>query len=239
MPNYSLPFYGQYNFGKITATAATPYRVFVPPMPNAACALAFVQILNSTTAQNMTVMRPLSSQNLPNQSGYRCSCYLTSAAAAAQTVMNINQDPGVYTAYTFRNSAVPRTANNVIAASDYLAFQYPDGTWGLDVIASVSTLAITMTANFATGGLAIGAPVWFFGVPTDTDPYDAAAQPIFPLAASSRVNFGDEPGVAGFISTYNYGEPLLIYVSNETAASVLQRGTAIYLDRGSPYWGYA
>jgi len=239
MANYSLPFYGQYNFGKATANAATPYRVFIPPMPNAAAALSFVQILNSTTAQNMTIMRPLSSQNLPNQSGYRCSCYLTAAAAASQAVINVNQDPGVYTAYTFRNSAVPRTANNVIAANDYVAFQYPDGSWDFDVVASVTSLAVSLTNNLATGGLAIGAPVWYFGVPTDTNPYDGLAQPIFPIGASSRANYGDEPGVAGFLETYNYGEPLLIYVSNETAASVLQRGTAIYLDRGSPYWGYS
>ncbi len=229
----SITPYGVVNLGKATANANTAYTMFVPPQANAMALIEFLQFTVSTTAQTMTVMRALSSQQLPAGVSGRCSCYLTAAASASQAVININQDPGVYTAYF---PVTPRTANNVIAASDYVAFQYPDGTWAVDTVSSVTSLAVTLTNSLGTGGLASGAPVWFFGVTTDTNPYSAIAHPAFSLAASSIVNFGSEGWP--WMSSYEIGEPLLIYVNNATAASVLERCSAAYANIASPYRGY-
>ncbi len=225
--------FGFLNFGRTTASFGTVYTLLIPPLSISTLTLIdFLQFTISTTAHTLTIMRPLSSQQVTGQS-HRCSAYLTALAADTQAVININQDPGVFTAYTFNGSSAPKTANNVIAASDYVAFQYPDGTWGLDTVASVSTLAVTLTNNLSTGGLAAAAPLWFFGISTDTNPADGKAHAPFTLPASTIANFGDEG--KPFFSAFKAGEPLLIYVNNATAASVLERASAIYVNRGGPY----
>ena len=226
-------------FGKKTAAAGTAYTQFIEPYGNPSCMtlLEFLQFTVGTTAHTLTILRPLSAQTLPGGSGARCSCYLTAAAAASQAVIAINQDPGVYTAYSFMNSGVPRTANNAIAANDYVMFQYPDGTWAVDTVASVSSLNITLTNNLATGGLAAGAPVWFFGITTDVNPYNAIAHPQYTLTASSTVNIGSEN--FPFMGTLGLAEPLLLYVNNATAASTLERASGTYGNRGGPYSNYA
>jgi hypothetical protein len=178
-------------------------------------------------------MRPLSSQQVTGQTDRRCSAYLTAAAAASQAVININQDPGVYTAYSFNGSNAPRTANNAIAANDWVAFQYPDGSWGVDTVASVSSLAVTLTNNLATGGLAAAAPLWFFGIATDVNPADATAHPQLNIPASVITAFGSEG--RPIMSTFKNGEPLLLHVNNAANASVLDRASVVYVNRGGPY----
>ncbi len=234
----STPIFGRREYGKVTANAGTAYLLLVEPMSISAYTyIEFAQFTTTGTAHAATIMRPLSTQLVGSTgAGTVCSCYLTAAAAASQAVININQDPGVYTAYTFNNNATPRTANNVIAANDNVAYQYPDGTWEINTVASVTSLAVTLTNTLNTGGLAASAPVWFFGVKTDTNPYDAKAHPIFNLYSPSNpttINMGSE----GYpcMGTFSRGQPLLISVDNASNASVLERLTAGYSDRGSPY----
>ncbi len=236
-------YVGFRNLGKKSATAGTVYTQLIEPLGALGCMTAstFAQVTVGTTAQTLVAMRPLSAQAIPNSTtGARCSCYLTAAAAASQAVININQDPGVFTAYPFLSGATPsapRTANNVIAANDYVVYQYPDGTWEANTVASVSTLAITLTNNLNTGGLAINAPVWWFGISTDTNPYDAQAHPSFTLPASTIVNFGSED--TPWITSLGLNEPILFYCANATAASTLERMTAAWLNRNGPYASYA
>lgn len=224
--------------GRVTANAGTAYTQFIESLDNPGCltVLNFAQVTVGATAQTLVAMRPLSAQALPGSSGQRCSCYLTAAAAAGQAVININQDPGVYTAYSFKNGATPRTANNGIAANDYLAFQYPDGSWGVDTVSSVSTLAITLSNNLATGGLASGAPVWFFGISTNVNPYDGLVHPTFTLPASTVVNLGS---TFPFCNSLGLAEPILLYCANGTNASVLESVGASYANRTGPFSAYA
>lgn len=233
----STPIFGRRELGSATANAGTAYLKLVEPMSVSAYTyIEFAQFTTTGTAHVLTVMRPLSMTFNNANPAQPCSCYLTAAAAASQAVININQNPGTYTAYTFNNNATPRTANNGIAANDNVAYQYPDGTWEINTVASVSTLAITLTNNLATGGLAAGAPVWFFGVKTDTNPYDAQAHPKFNLYSPSNpttINLGSEG--YPWMGTFNRGQPLLLTVDNGSNASVLERLTASYSDRGSPY----
>ncbi len=223
-----------YNLGKTTANAGTAYTQFVPPFNQGLGMLEFLQASVGVTAHTLTVMRPLSSRSLPNfiQAQSRCSCYLTADAAASQAIININQDPGLYTAY-FNSATPPTTANNLIAAADWVAFQYPDGNWGVDLVSSVTSLAVTLTNNLGTGGLKSGAPVWFFGVPANVNPYDGFAHPAFDLAASTIVNFGSEG--FPFMSSFRPGEPLLVHVNNATNASIITRSTAVYCNFSTPF----
>jgi len=216
--------------GKKTASAGTAYTAFVEPVNIFMPFLNFAQFTVSSTAHTLTIMRPLSSQQVSGQAN-RCSCYLTAAAAASQAVIAINENPGTYTNYF---NSTPRTANNGIAANDYVAFQYPDGSWGVDTVSSVSSLNITLSNNLGTGGLAAGAPVWFFGITTDTNPYDAQAHPAYTLFANSApLNLGATD--APIASTFRVGEPLLLYVNNATAASTLEQLVVEYAALNGPY----
>ena len=234
----STPIYGRRPYGlKGPTTATNPYLMIVEPMNvNTFTYAEFTQFTTTGTAQAVTAMRPLSSRTNTASPPQPCSCYLTAAAAASQAVVNINQDPGIYTAYTFNANAVPRTANNVIAASDNVVYQYPDGTWEANTVASVSTLAITLTNNLATGGLAIGSPIFFYGILTDVNPYDGLVHPKFNLYAPANpttINLGSEG--YPWIGSFNRGHPLLLTVTNATNAVVMERMTAAHSDRGSPY----
>lgn len=136
-----------------------------------------------TTAQTLYVMKVLGRTTL------------SAAAAASQKVVNITADPGS------------------IAANDYLAIQNDDGTWFYDIVASVSTLAITMTTNVATA-LASGNRVLFYGV--HTDGHETAAVP------AGENTWEDD--VAYWAS--NHGEPIILYLTNATNAATVNGGIA-------------
>ena len=235
----STPIFGRRSYGLKTANANTAYYLLVEPMSVSAYTyIEFAQFTTTGAAHVATVMRPLSNTLTGSLygPGQPCSCYLDAPAAGAQATININQDPGVYTAYTFNNNAAPRTANDILAANDYVAYQYPDGTWEVNTVSSVALPAVVLTNNLATGGLAAGAPVFYFGVAADVNPYDARAHPGFNLyapASPTTINLGSEG--YPWIGTFNRGQPLLVYVNNVTDASTLERCTAAYSDRGSPY----
>jgi hypothetical protein len=240
MADYN-PF-GFRNYGRVTASAGTAYTQLVEPMGNPSCAtlLNFAQVTVSTTAQTLIAMRPVSALTIPNTS-VRASCYLTAAAAGGQAVINVNQNPGTFTVYSYPNGGVPRTANRTVSSGDYVAYQYPDGTWEVNTISSISTLAFTLTNNLSTGnssfGLAANAPVWYFGPTTQVNPYDGLAHPVFTLPASGVINFGSE--AFPLMSTLGLNEPLLLYCANATAASTLERVSASYAAKNGPYASYA
>lgn len=223
---------GYRNWGSKTAAAGTAYTLPVEPMSGMWALLNLVSFTAGATAHTLTIMRPMSSQLVSGQTQY-CSCYLTAAAAGGQAVINLNEDPGIYTSYEYNGSSAPRTANNGITAGDWLMFRYPDGTWGVDTVLSVSTLAITLSNNLGTGGLAATAPVWFFGVPADTNPNDAQAHPSFALAASVTTVFGASGSLV--MGGFRANNPMLLHVNNATNASTLNFAAASYSDIGGPY----
>lgn len=174
-----------------------------------------------TTAHTVYVMRPLNWTTV------------ASAAAAAQAVINITADPGIFTTkYRYPlPGATPSTAgyytypgrvgNNAIAGGDYCVYQLTDGTWVMDTVSSVSTLAITMTTNVPTGGVAAGAPFFFFGISTDTDPATGTTQPhTLAIASATRQNLIQDANSGGYNSLHP-GDPMLFYSGNATAAGTL------------------
>jgi hypothetical protein len=235
----STPVFGRRNYGLVTAASGTAYlQLFEPLSVSAFTYLEFVQFTTTGTAHVATIMRPLSATT--NGSGVPCSCYLTAAVAVSTTTFTVNQNPGTYTGYNFNGTAVPRTANRTVTSGDNVAYMYPDGTWAIDTVASISGLTITMnTGTVSTLGLPVGTPIWYFGPLTAVNPYDAIAHPAFNLYAPSNptpTNFGSEG--YPFIGTFGKGQPLLLSVNNLTNASTMERATAMYSDRGSPYMGW-
>lgn len=158
--------------------------------------------------------------------------YFTALAAAGQAVVNIAADPGAYaTAANWSYSpfpGTPSTANNLIAANDYVMYQRADGTWCLDTVASVSTLAITLTTNLATGGVLAGGLFYWFGLPTDTDPNTGLANPSNTVAASATDDKTWSDTTAGVVASLHAGDPMFFYSANATAAGTLNGIAGFY-----------
>lgn len=228
---FSIPIMGMRGYGKLTQNAGTVITRLVEPMPNAFTRIVSVWYTASTTAHTLTVMRPLNVVTF------------TAAASAGQAVVNISADPGDYTGI--------RTSDNAIAGSDFVVYEVADGTYALDTVSSVATLAVTLSNNVPTSGVLAGGKLWFYGIITDTNPLNAQAHPQFTLPASVTTYLGTDSGegIAGFVGSIappggTYGwptgtginltgryEPLIVHSGNATAAGTIEKVTAIYTNR--------
>lgn len=229
---YIMPAFKRRHYGSITQSAGTAIVRLVEPMKGAVSTITEIQYTAGATAHTLTVLRPLN------------KTYTTAAAAASQAVINIQFDPGKYSSWGTIN-----TADNLIAANDYVVYELADGTYYVDTVSSVSGLAITMTNNIGTATVLKGAPFWWYGITTDTNPADGNAHPKFTLAASGVTKIGSDAADAiagnvgsvvtpsllvGMVSTSNgrwplggYNEPLLVYSNNATNAGTLERVTVV------------
>ena len=228
----SIPSFGGLTVNRATAAGATAFATMVRPytpdgLPvqsgqKAPGRIHLTSLLYESPAarHNIALMRPLNYTTF------------SAAAAASQAVVNITADPGNYASnykYPVPAGWVQRTANNLIAGGDYVMYQCPDGTWVLDTVASVSTLAITMTTNVPTGGVLAGGLFYWFGIHSDTDPATGDAHLNFdaPIAASATVQtaFTDP---ANLWCVLHGGDPMVIYSSNITTQGYLQYGSGFY-----------
>lgn len=195
-----------FSLGRKTESAGTKIDVLVPPKRNRKTKITKVTVQVGATAHTMSFMRPFARTTL------------SAAALAAQAVINLTADPGDYTGKS--------TADNAIAANDYLVIEKPDGTFHVGVVSSVATLAITLTANVPTGGFSSGAKVWFLGIFTDTDPNTAVVHPTVTLPASGQTVLSSAHGAV--VETVGVYEPILVQVSNATNASTVEGVEGIY-----------
>lgn len=231
MGSFAMPVAGKISFGRLTQNAGTKIVRLIPGRDGLVPQLLSLTVSVSTTAHILTVLRPLNYTTL------------SAANAASDTVINLTADPGDFDA-----AGTYQVADNPIAASDWVAFKLADGTWHLDTVASVSTLAITLTTGLpSTVGATAGEKVWFFGVETDSNPNaphdgNSQAHPRYNLPASTTVVLGDTAGEAaggwqgalkGVLSgmTDGKGQPLLLVIDNGSNASTIQETTAFYSDR--------
>lgn len=225
-------------YGSLTQTAGTVITRLVEPVKGCVTTLSNIRYLGPQTTQHtLTVLRPLGMTTV------------ASAAAAAQKVINITNDPGVYSAY-----GVVDVADNVIAASDFCVYQTKDGTYTVDTVASVASLAITMTTNVPTSTVAAGAPFWWFGVIGDTNPNDGLVHAtllpqICASAALQLTAYGDggealsglfasiipDPAMRALKSSTlgqwplnGRFEPIIVQSSNGTTAGFLEAVEAVY-----------
>lgn len=188
---------GGNGFGRITQTAGTTIEVLVPPRTDAKARITKLVATAAGTAHVATCLRPIGTTTL------------SADAAAGQAVINLTADPG--------------PTGNPIAANDWLAIRRAaDGTTRAYKVLSVSTLAVTLTANLGTGlGLAAGDKVWNFGVAGDTDPRTGLAHPGFTLPASATTSYSDPE--SGVVATLSADEPILVQDNNATAAGTVEQ----------------
>lgn len=216
--NYGETVVARRNFGRKTETAGTVIVQTIPPYPGAMTRVCGLRISTLATAHILTVLRPLN------------IAYASAAVAAGGTSLVLAAQPGDYNA----NGTVA-TADNNIATNDYVVYQNADGTYVGELV-TVSSLTLTITAA-VTGGILAGAPVWFFGIVTDTNPNDGFAHPRYNLAASSTHTFGRGDGISTIRDHKNMNlgdgcfQPLLLIIDNGTNASTIESIGVEYVRR--------
>lgn len=185
--------YGGYGFGKKTIAFGTRIQRLVPPKVGGILRITNLVYTAAGTAHLLTLARPIGRTTL------------SAAAAGAQAVVNLTADPGA-------------AISNAIAANDYVAVRETDNVTRFYKVSSVSTLAITLTANLVTGAAA-GAKFWFFGILTDTDPVTGEAHPTFDGTASVTSTYTDRE--VGVVATLQADDPILFDSDNGTATGIL------------------
>lgn len=211
-----LALYNRFAKGKKTASANTAIVVPIQPKSGYKICVTTLWVTGTLTAHTVAIMRPLTVKQT-----------LTAlTAAGASYVLNVTADPGSAAQLALgapSPQATGQLAANVAAASDYVMVALPDGTYFTDTIASVATLAWTMTGTLPTGGAALGADVWWFGISTDTDAWNAEAHPLYNILVPSNpttTKFSDaECGVA---VGNKINEPMILYDNNATNAGVIE-----------------
>lgn len=173
----------------------------------------------TTTAHKVGLMRPLN------------WTYCTAAVAANATAVTLAGNPGAYsTSYRYplpgSNTKPINTANNNMAANDYIAYQLLDGTWVLDVVSAFNTTSFALTLTTATpnvtgGGIASGTPFFWFGVVSDADPGNYQNH----WQTTTVVNTNRADLLASYngegVQALHYGDPLMFYSPNGSNAGTL------------------
>lgn len=189
-----------FSFGRLTQNAGTAIVRTVDPCGgtsrrNLKSRITRIVYTAGVTAHTLTLMRALSTTTL------------SSAAASGQAVINLTANPGT------------DTPAGGIATGDYVVFQLSDGTFQTGVVSSVSTLAVTLTANVNAPGAAAGAKVWFMGAPGDhINTYALASGATTTLDGTTvgRPELGFAESELGF-------SPLIVYINNASNAGTLQQ----------------
>lgn len=192
-------FVGGTGLGGGTQNAGTVIQFLAPPRSGAYTRLTTVTYVAGSTAHTVTYMRPIGKTTT------------SAAAAASQAVINLTADPG--------------PSGNGIAANDFLAWQNSDGTFSFDKVSSVASLAITMT-NSLSKAVSSGAPVWDFGITSDTDPRTGVAHPAYVTTASAANTQTDSVG--GVVAALAPFEPILLNSDNASNAGKFTQITVAY-----------
>jgi hypothetical protein len=191
-----LPVKDVRSFAGATENADTVIRTIVPFLRNLKTVIAVLGYTSGGTAHTVTILQAQSQTKL------------SADAASSQAVINLVADPGVGT--------IP----GAIAANDKLVIEKPDGTLHFAVVQSVSSLAITLTANVPTGGLKAGARVWFYG--TSTDKCHTVLKP----ATSATTFYAQDNGLA---AARDKEQPMIVESTNATAAGTIAALTVHYV----------
>jgi hypothetical protein len=161
--------------------------------------------------------------------------YTTAVSAQNTNTITIAYDPGAYStnfAYGAGGVTVGSTADNLIANTDYVAFQLADGSWFSSKVSAYNTSTKVLTLVTAlpaptlntSGGVLANTPVFWFGQAGDTDPVSGKAQWQTTTVVNTNRQQLMASNVLGGFATERAGDPVLFYSPNNTAA-----GTADYI----------
>lgn len=227
---------------RLTQTAGTVIVFLIAAANRLKTKVQRAKVTVAGTAHTLTFLRPLGSKHsyraaqtaagsttpVGPEGGRIANAFVMTAVAAGGTSFVLSRDPGNFSAnFAADGRGNPLAANNLIASGDFLAIETAvPGVYYLATVSgtpSTSTAAgtlgqCTVTATAApTGGVPVGASVFFFGVAADTDPRTGAAHPSYLLTVSVQNDVYN--GESGTIAeTLEPGEPILCYDNNATAA---------------------
>lgn len=220
----STGFFPTFSHGRKTQNAGTAIVVLIPPKRKRKTKLTKFSVTVGATAHLLTVLRT------------KGTTFVNGTAAAGQKVVNLLADPGLFPTNF-------QVAQEPTAAGDYLVFETPDGRYYADTVASVATgpggvgIAVTMTNNLPTGGLAgptannsnnPGAKCWRMGQVSNLDPNGVLQEldPTFTLTAGgATTQVADDGSLA---ESYNRYEPLLLYNPNNANQDTLEFCSGVY-----------
>ena len=234
-------------YGRVTQTAGTVITALINAANRLKTKVQRAKVTCGVTAHTLTFLRPLGSKQsyrdaqtvagyasvVGPQGGRMANAFVMAAVAAGGTSYVLSRDPGNYSAnFTADGRGNPLASNNLIASGDLLAIETAvPGVYFLATVSgtpSTSTTAgtlgqCTVTATAApTGGVPLGASVFYFGVTTDTDPRTGLAHPSYLLTASAQTDIynGESATIA---ETVEPGEPILVYDNNATNAGSIDQ----------------
>lgn len=205
----------------------TPDGVAAPWKTQPYSHLTALTYTTGTTAHAVYVMRPLN------------WTMIKTALAKNTTAIVVDKDPGLFsTSYRYplpgQQTAPVQVADNAIAANDYVAFQYDDGTWQLDTIASgtfagANLVLTTGTANRNGATVRANSPLFWFGIKTDSNPQTGRVHENFLTIASTNKSKLIDDLIGSGIPTLNPGDPLIVLSNNATATGVIDYVGGVYL----------
>lgn len=183
-------------------------------------------VITCTAAQLVSALSPLNWTTLAADGA---------ATTAGNASITLSADPGLYSV-SYRGGRQPQppnafsTANNAIAAGDWIGFQMADGTWVADLVTAVagsSTILVGLTSALGTGGVKQGSLVYFFGVPADINPATGRKRPqtTFPASSARDTSWNSTDGIA--FTLFN-GDPMLLLAGNTDNATKINYATGRY-----------
>lgn len=215
---------GGWFVGRRTETAGTAINVLIPSRLGSRTLLKRISYTAAGTAHTLTLFRPLGVTTL------------SADAAGGQPVVNLDSDPGDYSAY-----GSVSVSNNPIAANDWVAYRIADGRVVLAQVSSVSGLAVTLTSNVPSCGARRGTRFWFFGVASDVNPATGSAHDTLLAPASATTTYTDDWGFVSSVPPLlgpsltktwpltGFDEPILLQSNNITAAGSFDFVVANYI----------
>lgn len=207
-----IPAYvqGMLAFGYKSVAFGTIIQQNVPPMTGCRSALLRAKYTAAGTAHTLSILYPATTNggHAPAAATLAGSKNTASAlAASGQAVINVT-------------SAPKDPAGNATAAGDIIAYQCTDGTWEFNTVASLDTLAITVSANLAKS-VALGAKVRIIGILADG--YNMQE----PCGANATTTIEGEPALI----TPDFDEPCVIQSNNATATGFFLSALFAYINK--------
>lgn len=185
-------------YGYHTEAANTAIDETVDGKEGKRLALIYVNYLAAATAHSLSIMYP--------GEGTGCRLFCDGGAAAAQKVIDVTVAP-------------KDPAGNAIAASDIVAYVVTGGTWEWNVVASLSTKAITHSTNVAIAVLD-GAKYMSFGVAADN------SRQVISCTASVVTSFDSL-----IFTAPQKGDPIYVSSNNATNAGFLNGMVWAYINK--------
>lgn len=196
-----IPFASGGNIiGRATATAGTVINALIPPHPTMTTRVAQAKITAGATAHTLTVLRPIGTTKA------------STAAPTGQAVVNVAANPG--------------PSGNALSANDWIAIRHAaDNVTRLYQVSSISSLAVTLTANLAVA-VTLNDKIWMFGVAADTDPAIGTAHPTYAIGSGATTTLTDD--TTGIACGHTKDQPVLLQDNNATNAGSIDIVTYTY-----------